>query len=63
MSLARWREGLFQLCWRQHGGSGLGVTVGEALELLVEDREWLLERIGAQREREARELGKAARGR
>jgi hypothetical protein len=33
VDLDRWREGLFQLCWRQHGGSGLGVTMGEALDL------------------------------
>ena len=61
MSLEAWREGVFQLCWRQHGGSGLGITVGEALELPVGDRDWLLERIGTQRSREARELEKAAR--
>ena len=61
MSLEAWREGVFQLCWRQHGGSGLGITVGEALDLPVGDRDWLLERIGAQRSREARELEKAAR--
>ena len=61
MSLEAWREGVFQLCWRQHGGSGLGITVGEALELPVGDRDWLLERIGTQRSREARELENAAR--
>lgn len=53
MSLEGWREGLFQLCWRQHGGSGLGATLDEALELSTADRDWLLERIGQQRERES----------
>ena len=56
-----WREGLFQLCWQQHGGSGLLVSVGDALEMLTADRDWLLERIGQQRSREAKELEKAAR--
>ena len=54
---------MFQLCWTQHGGSGLGLTLGEALELQVADRGWLLERIGTQRSREAREIEKAARKR
>ncbi len=54
---------MFQLCWRQHGGSGLGITVSEALDLPVGDRDWLLDRIGTQRSREARELEKAARKR
>jgi len=58
-----WREGVFQLCWHQHGGSGLALDVGTALEMHTSDRDWLLERIGEQRSREARELEKAARGR
>ena len=61
MSLEAWREGMFQLCWHQHGGSGLAITVGEALELPVHDRDWLLDRVGTQRSREAREIEKAAR--
>ena len=63
MSLDAWREGLFQLCWHQHGGSGLGVTVGEVLEMTVADRDWFLERMGEQRSREARELEQAAKRR
>ncbi len=58
-----WREGLFQLCWQQHGGSGLAIPFADALELLTTDRDWLLERIGHQRAREAKELEKAARKR
>lgn len=61
MSLDSWREGLFHLCWHQHGGSGLVLSVGDALALPVGDRDWLLERIGEQRTREARELEKAAK--
>jgi hypothetical protein len=52
---------VFQLAWHQHGGSGLGISWREALEMTTADRDWLLERIGAQREREAREIEKAAR--
>jgi hypothetical protein len=58
-----WREGLFQVCWQQHGGSGLAVTVHDALELPTADRDWLIERIGRQRAREAKELEKAAKRR
>jgi hypothetical protein len=58
-----WRESLFQLCWRQHGGSGLGVEMSEALEMTPADRDWYLERIGEQRSREAKQLEKAARRR
>ena len=33
----------------------------DALELLTTDRDWLVERIGEQRSREAKEIEKAAR--
>lgn len=52
---------MFQITWRQHGGSGLGVTWAEAQELPLGERDWLIERIGEQRSREAREIEKAAR--
>ena len=58
-----WREGLFQLCWHQHGGSGLGVSMTEALDMTLVDRDWFLERIGDQRSREARQIEKAAKRR
>jgi hypothetical protein len=54
---------MFQLCWHQHGGSGLSLTLSDALDLAVQDRNWLIERIGSQRSREANELGKATRKR
>mgnify|MGYP001614366181 CR=1 FL=1 len=47
MTMEAWREGIFQLCWQQHGGSGLAVTLDDALELPTMDRDWLIERIGA----------------
>jgi hypothetical protein len=49
------------LCWQQHGGSGLLVSLGDALELQTTERDWFIERIGEQRAREAKELEKAAR--
>lgn len=58
-----WREALFQLCWQQHGGTGLAITLRDALELPTTDRDWLIERIGNQRVWEARELEKAAKRR
>ena len=61
VALDGWRESLFQLCWQQHGGSGLGVAVGEALELPTSDRDWLIERIGGQRSREAHEIERAGK--
>ena len=56
-----WREGLFQLCWRQHGGSGLGISMSEALNMTPMDRDWFLERISDQRAQEARQIEKAAK--
>ena len=51
------------MCWRQHGGSGLGVSVTEVLEMPTSDRDWFLERIGRQRSREAKEIEKAGKRR
>ncbi len=52
---------MFQLCYVQHGGSGLGLSLGEVMELEWSRIRWLLERLGAQREEEARALEAAAR--
>ena len=51
------------MCWHQHGGSGLGISMTEVLALNVDEFEWYVERIGLQREREARAIEKAAKGR
>ena len=51
------------MCWRQHGGSGLGFSLEEVLDLPVDEFEWFLERIAEQREKEARALEKAAKRR
>jgi hypothetical protein len=52
---------IFQLCWTQHGGSGLGWTRSEALELDLGELSWWLERISDQRAQEARAIEKASR--
>ena len=54
---------MFQLCWHQHGGSGLAITYADALDLTLGGRDWFLDRIGTQRSREAHEIAKAARRR
>ena len=54
---------MFQVCWRQHGGSGLGASMSEALEMTISDRAWLIERIGQQRSREAKKIEKASKRR
>jgi len=59
VELDDWREGLFQLSWQQHGGSGLGMTRSEALDLQLDERQWLRERIEQQRERESKQLEQA----
>jgi hypothetical protein len=53
---------VFQLAWHQHGGSGLAITLSDVLELPGCERDWLLERVGVQREREAEALERAAKG-
>lgn len=54
---------MFQLCWHQHGGSGLAISFADALDLSLAERDWFLERIGAQRTKEAQEIAKAGRRR
>ena len=63
VDLDGWREGIFQMCWRQHGGSGLGASLSEVLAMTTADRDWFLERIGQQRSGEAKEIEKAGRRR
>ena len=57
------REAIFQLCWVQHGGSGLGWSRSEALELDMADLNWWLERVGDQRGKEARAIERAVKRR
>jgi hypothetical protein len=54
-------EAFFLLLYQQHGGSGLHLTLNDVLELDLDRIRWLLERLGEQREKEAREIEAAAR--
>lgn len=55
-------EAIFNLCWRQHGGSGLGFMLTEVMDLPFDEFCWFLDRVGHQREIEAKALEKAAKG-
>ena len=57
------REAIFQLSWVQHGGSGLGWSRSEILELDMADLNWWLERVGDQRGKEARAIERAVKRR
>ena len=57
------REAIFQLCWVQHGGCGLGWTRSEALDLDVAELDWWLDRVGEQRGKEARAIDRAVKKR
>ena len=56
------REAMFQLCWRQHCGSGLNVAYADVQDMTVAERNWWLQRAAEQREAEAQALSDAARG-
>jgi hypothetical protein len=53
---------VFGLAWRSHGGSGLGLDVAGVLELSIAFRDWLLERVATQRQREAQALRRTPPG-
>lgn len=55
------RELVFQLLYAQHGGSGLTLTLSDVMDLELGDIYWLIERLGDQRRREAREIEQAGR--
>jgi len=54
-------EGFFQLLYHQHGGSGLSLNLDDIMNLDLDRIRWLIERLGKQRETEARALAAAAR--
>jgi len=50
------REYEFMVLWHQHGGSGLSMTRDDYLGLDVAHRDWLVERINAERKAEAKAI-------
>lgn len=55
------RSMIFNLCWQQHGGSGLLVTVGEAEQMTINEAIGWLKMIGDRRAAEAADIRKAAK--
>ena len=51
---------VFQLLYTQHGGSGLNLTLDDVMDLELSRMFWLVERLGDQRRKEAREIEQAA---
>ena len=50
------RELFFSIAYVQHGGSGLGVTLGELEEMRAADLFWYRDRVMRERQREATAL-------
>ena len=55
------REAVFELTYKQHGGSGMNFTLDEVLDLEVEEIEWYRERLEDQRTREAKAIKNAGK--
>lgn len=60
------REGLwnaiFDLLYKQHGGSGLSLTLAEILDLEYDRMMWFHDRLADAREEDAKAIKNAARG-
>lgn len=54
------RELYFRLCWTQHGGSGLNVSLGEVEQMPAADLLWYLDRVRTERQAENEAMKKAA---
>lgn len=52
----------FSACWLQYGGSGYQIDRRSYLELDIDQRDWILERIEEQREKEANAIKSASGG-
>jgi hypothetical protein len=61
MDVDEYREAMFQLCYTQHGGSGLGLTFGDVQEMPLADVRWYLERLGEARRQETDAIKSAAK--
>ena len=52
---------MFNLIYTQHGGSGLGLSMADVMDLDLGRISWFLERLDEQRRREVEEIRRAAR--
>jgi hypothetical protein len=55
-----YREAIFQLCYQQHGGSGLNFSYEGVQQMPLSDFSWYLERLDRARSREAAAVQRAA---
>ena len=58
-----YREAIFQLCYHQHGGSGLSFTYASVMDMPLADLQWFLDRLDDERKKEASKLKSAGRRR
>ncbi len=54
-----WRELVDGLCYVRHGGSGYGMTYGDAMDMHIADAHWFTQRLNENREDEARAIEQA----
>lgn len=52
------RNGAFFLIYQQYGGSGLGMSYHDVMEMDLDEMLWFLKKLEETREAEARELSK-----
>ena len=60
--LETWRGRLFELCYCNHGGSGLSFGYEDVQEMSVAEANWMLDALNARRKREAKAHRDAQRG-
>ena len=55
------RERVFHCCWVTHGGSGLNLSWGDALNCTLSDLQWVYERVTKERKTEAEAIRLASK--
>lgn len=61
LDLESWRNRAFELCWTAHGGSGLGLSWQDVLEMDAGDANWLYKAVDRRRGEEAKAIKAAAK--
>lgn len=62
IDIESWRVRGFELCWTAHGGSGLGLSWEDVLNLPVSEAEWLYNAVDRRRREEAKAMRAASKG-